>query len=105
MGENSGKIRSVRVRSIWTHKNFIGRDARDRVEGKGIIFADDGETITYKLKGSGELLANFGYRVYDTNKFSAHSRIRTEKLGLLHGKSGRFESVGRGKFVTKVWLS
>lgn len=103
-GENSGKIRSVKVRTIWTYKSFIGRRARDRVEGRGIIFSENGATITYTVNGYGELLTNFGYRVRGTIKFRAHSRRPADRLGFLHGTSGHFESVGRGKFVTKAWL-
>ena len=60
-GESKGKIGSMSTRTIWTYRNVIGKVVEDRVSGMGIIFAENGETITYTLRGTGKLLTNFHY--------------------------------------------
>ena len=91
------------TRTIWTYRNDIGKVVEDRVSGMGIIFAENGETITYTLRGTGKLLTNFHYMVCGTISFRAHSRGR---LAFLHGKKGKFQSMVRDetKILTKVWI-
>jgi len=37
-GKGEGRIGSLRFRSIWTHRNFIGKGVKDRTVGSGILF-------------------------------------------------------------------
>ena len=105
-GEGSGRIGSMRTRTVWTHKSIIGKGLEDLLEGNGIIFAENGETISYTLKGTGKLLRNFGYRTYGTMKYRAHSRRSNGKLAFLHSRTGKFESITRadGKVLTKILI-
>jgi len=72
-GVCAGTIGSLKARTIWTYRNIIGKELQDRVDGVGIVFAQNGETITYTVDGNGTLLSNFGYRIRGTMKFRVHS--------------------------------
>jgi hypothetical protein len=103
-GGGKGRIDSLRFRSIWTYRNVIGRGVNDRVSGSGIIFAENGETLTYRVTGTGNLLSGFKYQVRGEMRFHAHSR--EGKLAYLDGKKAVFQSdvASEKRIITVVWI-
>ena len=99
--EDSGKMLGGDCTGLGTYTSAVKPDGTIYGEGRGAVFSQDGELVTWQGTGTGK----FKERGAVSYRGSIHYSTASQKLARLNGAVGvfEFETDPDGKTFSKIW--